>query len=566
MIQNDLSRRAVIGRKQNRGFSPTAEGSFRIENMRILADGAAAVREGFAYRCTLPAAPRAMLGADEKRFYVIAGSGFYLTDTETGESTLISEVNTSAGGAAIFRYGGRVYVLDGDDMWLYGDGGLTPEAGYVPLYGRRWDPTACGSVNEAPNLMTRKIRINYRISEPPARLVTGIAAAAVESFELNGKPVTAADGVTWSLDGDGCRIGVTGLKSDDSVTVCLTLAESALDRTLLASCTGAAVINDGKTARICCFDGTDPAEIFVSSPTSCTAGGENADGLYFPVDGILKTGDGGETVMAVGNCGGRTLVFTAEGTYALSCAGSRVPSVKPVGGIGGILAPGCAAASADTVAGVGGDGIYIGDAAGNGRPVSDDGIDGYRIACIRSVCFCRRHGEMWFCDPHDPRGRVLVYSTAGGCFCLFCDIYADSLFALGGRIGFLRGKDVYLFAPALMYDIEPDGSSDERRTPVFGFAESPFSDLGMPGRTKRIQYAVPDVRDGNAEMTLTADNGRSARIVFHGCGCALPDMRGRPMGRAARANIGPFIGVRYRIAVTDMTRPRIYGATVAVRK
>ena len=124
MIQNDLSRRAVIGRKQNRGFSPTAEGSFRIENMRILADGAAAVREGFAYRCTLPAAPRAMLGADEKRFYVIAGSGFYLTDTETGESTLISEVNTSAGGAAIFRYGGRVYVLDGDDMWLYGDGGL----------------------------------------------------------------------------------------------------------------------------------------------------------------------------------------------------------------------------------------------------------------------------------------------------------------------------------------------------------------------------------------------------------------------------------------------------------
>lgn len=96
MIQNDLSRRAVIGRKQNRGFSPTAEGSFRIENMRILADGAAAVREGFAYRCTLPAAPRAMLGADEKRFYVIAGSGFYLTDTETGESTLISEVNTSA--------------------------------------------------------------------------------------------------------------------------------------------------------------------------------------------------------------------------------------------------------------------------------------------------------------------------------------------------------------------------------------------------------------------------------------------------------------------------------------
>ena len=39
---------------------------------------------------------------------------------------------------------------------------------------------------------------------------TGIAAAAVESFELNGKPVTAADGVTWSLDGDGCRIARSG--------------------------------------------------------------------------------------------------------------------------------------------------------------------------------------------------------------------------------------------------------------------------------------------------------------------------------------------------------------------
>ena len=61
MLQNALSSRAVIGKRRDRGFSPCAEGSFIIENMRTLADGSAVLREGYSYRFTLPAAPRALL-------------------------------------------------------------------------------------------------------------------------------------------------------------------------------------------------------------------------------------------------------------------------------------------------------------------------------------------------------------------------------------------------------------------------------------------------------------------------------------------------------------------------
>ena len=131
----------------------------------------------------------------------------------------------------------------------------------------------------------------------------------------------------------------------------------------------------------------------------------------------------------------------------------------------------------------------------------------------------------------------------------------------------MRGSDVYGFDPALLYDTEPDGASGSRAEPIEGFIESPFFDLGSPGRQKRIHHASLDVRGGSAVLTLIADTGRTASVCFPDTHRAdAPQLRGKPNEAAARVNTGAFYSMKYRISVSGPERPRICGVSLTARK
>ena len=582
MLQNALSSRAVIGKRRDRGFSPCAEGSFIIENMRTLADGSAVLREGYSYRFTLPAAPRALLEATGEAagcVYMIAGNGFYLVDPENKSCTLLAETGSSSGNASLFRCGGKIYILDGGELKRYdGEGGLTVEEGYVPLYGNRWNPLSRGSVNEPMNLLTRKIRINYRVPELSYRLVTGLTLASVESFELNGKLLSADDNPKWSLDASGRFITTTGLNTEDSVTICATVAADTLDRTALTSCTAAAAFGDCGSTRICCFDGLDPAKVFVSKPVddeSLAASRRHAEAageLYFPTDGKITVGDGGYTVTAIAECRGEMLIFNEKETYRLECGSSRSPSAELIDGTSGVTKRDCAATCSGGTVAVCGDGIYYRKSSGRTSDKSagliSDGMPvHYPISGISSVTSDSAKDEVWFCAPDDQRGRALLWNAKTGCFYCFTDVYADRIFTAGESICFMRGSDVYGFDPALLYDTEPDGASGSRAEPIEGFIESPFFDLGSPGRQKRIHHASLDVRGGSAVLTLIADTGRTASVCFPDAHRAdAPQLRGKPNEAAARVNTGAFYSMKYRISVSGPERPRICGVSLTARK
>lgn len=579
MIKNDTSSRAVIAARCDMGFS-SPDGGFTMENMRVLPDGSAELRCGFVYKCTLPAAPRTVLegsGDDDGKLYAAAGNGLYIIDPDAGSCTRLATLTSSGGKASLFRFGGSIYLLDGGELWQLEGGTLKAAAGYIPLYGKDWDPASFGKINEPVNLLSHKIRIHYRIDELSHRLRTGIRLASIDSFEYNGQQELPGGATGWQLGSTGLYIDTNGLTSNSSVIICATLADDAVDRSALTSCVSAAVAGDGGAARICCYGGTDPAAVFSSLPVSASALDEarrvsqDSGSLYFPVDGRMTVGDGGSPVTGIEPCRDSALLFTPDETYRMSFGSSPLPSLKPSGcGVG--LAAGNAAAGFALGAAFPRDGrIYVCDALGTPTALPPE-LTGNYTAGGSVACYCRRHGEVWFCSPDDTAGRLAVINVRGGAasasghISFFTGAYADALFALGDRMGFLRGRDVYMFDPAAGGDIEPNGTSGTKVTPITGYIESPFFDFGKPSTRKRLQFAGVDVRGGGAYLTVTADSGRSATAFFHDSVCASEIHSGVPTFAAARINTGVFHSLRYRVSVSGAARPRVFGVSMTVRR
>lgn len=575
MKKTDNSSRAVIAERCDMGFTPASDGDFILENMRVLPDGSAVVRDGFAYKCDLPAAPRAVLeGAGDTRgkLYVLAANALYLVDPDAGSAEKLADSAASTGKAAIFRLGGKIYVLDGGELLRLGDGSLTAEAGYVPLYGRNWDPLSRGAINEPMNLLSRKIRIHYRVSTQGFRLLSGIKLASVERFELNGKVIPADDTTNrWLLDGTGMFITTNALSADDSVLICATVAADAFDRTVLTSCTGAVTAGGGDAARVCCFDGTDPAEIFTSAPLDAADIAEarrvsaSSGEVYFPTDGRTTVSDGGEAVNDILPCGGDALLFTSRAAMRMTFGKSRTPVLTPAADGVGIALRGAAAGYPGGAVGACDGGIFVFNGSGAAERLSDRAVGDYAVG-VTSAAYCRGADEIWLCAPDDSRGRLLVFNTATRNVSFFTDIFADRILSADGRMCFTRGCSLYTFDTALIYDTEPYGTDSTRRTLVTGSIDSPFFDLGYPTRRKRIHSAYPDIRGGNAVISAVADTGRTASAFFDGASCTSEIHRGAPCIAAVKLNIGAFHSMRYRIGVTDASRPRIVGITLAARR
>lgn len=601
---------AETARRCDRGFAPTAEGSFELENIRLLDDGSAILRDGFAYRCTLPADVRAVLegsGETSGCVYIVAGSSLYIADTADGSVEKLSDIPSSGGKCAMFRYGGKLHLLDGGELWQLDDNTLTAAAGYIPLYGRNWHPHSRGNVNEELNLLTRKIRIHYKINELTHSFEPGFKLSSVDYFEVNGVKITGEATPRWYLESSGLSIMTTGVGAEDSVVICATVAEDVIDRSSLTACTAATVVGDGGAARICCYDGTNGERFFISRPVPASdidearradpASGE----LYFPVDGRITVGDGGAAVRAILPVGDDALLMSEGNIYAMKPGRDGAPALTPTdGGVGLSVSSHAASSAAGALAEFGGRILFV---SPNGRATELGDLASRTLASeVRSAAPCRRFGEIWLSAPADPAGRVLVFNLTHKCVSTFTGVYADRLFPLGDTVGFLRGRDLYTFDSELSYDqthaaadtastgttsgsaasvsaasnADSSGGASSGGTstlsasttlsPIAGLLTSPFFDLGKPRTAKRLNYCLPDIHDGAADIILESDSGYidSARVMADICHDLSP---ARPLPPPAVCpSIGVFDAMRYRICISDISRPRIVGMTVSVRR
>ncbi len=582
MRKFDSATCAETARRRDRGFAPTTDGSFELENIRLLDDGSAILRDGFAYRCTLPADVRAVLegsGKESDCVYVVAGAALYIADTSDGNVEKLADIPASGGKCALFRYGGKLHLLDGGELWQLDGDTLTAAGGYIPLYGRNWHPHSRGNINEELNLLTRKIRIHYKITELTHSFEPGFKLSSVDYFEVNGVKITGDNTPHWYLESSGLSVMTTGVSAEDSVVICATVSEDVIDRAKLTSCTAATVVGDGGATRICCYGGTEEEKFYISRPVPASdiddaRRADSASGeLYFPVDGRITVGDGGAAVRAILPVGDDALLFTENNIYAMHPGKNGAPSLAPAdGGVGLSVSSRAAASASGALAECGGRILYI-SADGKSTELSDPAVREFAPS-VNYAAPCRRFGEIWLGSADDPTGRVLVFNLTHKCAAFFTGVYADSIFPIADTVGFLRGRDLYSFDPELIYDrthTAAEASSNENSAsyatlPITGILTSPFFDLGKPRTAKRIMYCIPDIRAGAADIILESDSGHtdSARVYAAVCHDIFP---ARPLPPpAVRPNIGAFDAMRYKICITDASRPRIVGMTVSVRR
>jgi hypothetical protein len=89
-------------------------------NLRVLPDHSIVKRDGFREITDFLDDIRAVLSGSfdgEFAVFAVAGNTLYRYSFAKGTQTVIGNINTQTGPVSIFCYIGKVYVIDGDEMF-----------------------------------------------------------------------------------------------------------------------------------------------------------------------------------------------------------------------------------------------------------------------------------------------------------------------------------------------------------------------------------------------------------------------------------------------------------------
>ncbi|NLW74003.1 MAG: hypothetical protein GX057_03785 [Clostridiales bacterium] len=552
-----IDRRACIGE---------ANVAQDIKNFRILADGSLEKRCGYARALSLPADVRAIWSGEVDgvaSLFVLAGDTVYLANPDIREYSALLTVGTSDGSACFFQVEGRLYLIDGRDVYSVTRNGGSAVEGYIPLYGREWAHTG-GPVNEPINQLSEYIRITYVLSESSASSVnTGVAAQSVISLFINGTRVTSG----YSLNGKTLNLGTTH-PLNTRIEVCLHIGSSHNERSALSACTGAAVFGGKYDNSVYCFGGADRSRVFRSKyvgaadlarskmhvPASC--------GLYFPVGYDFLVASGSADVRAICRHYDRLLLFSADETRVTDLSEDSYQDMpeRPVNsGVGCISAGGVVLCDNDPVT-VSRDGIYRWTSntderdESNARKISGPltGLLGRNFGEGALAINHREADEIWIANPADTEGRVFVYNYRLDKWYCHTGIFGEHYFRYGGRLGFSNGGDIFMFGEEEYTDCGAE---------IVAEYESRYTDMGHVGLKKRVKRVMAvSTAESDFYVSLHDSGGRLCEIHFEG----------RPGPGIESRRAGTYTGrishVKYRIRAGGPGRQKIFGILVVADK
>ena len=172
------------------------KGSFELRNLRCMKDGTLARRPGLVPLLTFPEAVRGAVSVRRgggEEWYVVAGDTVYvLSDTSGGcTATPIGTLTTKTGAVSFLCHDAVLLLRDGAELYAVTSDALHPVEAYAPLYGKEWQS---GDVtthipNERPNLLSRRLRVQYRMTEKSQSLaLRSLTPESVDAILVNGEP------------------------------------------------------------------------------------------------------------------------------------------------------------------------------------------------------------------------------------------------------------------------------------------------------------------------------------------------------------------------------------------
>lgn len=545
-----------------------------IDNFRVLGDGSLEKREGYRQIASLRADVRGIcrfVYEGVERLLAVAGKELYcITQGEQVKSAECFE--SESGEVGFFVWKDSLYILDGKRLYLYeGECAVSRALGYTPLYGKDWIPndSTNNRIHEPLNYLSPYVRIQYKAEAPIESLFFDVNFTSVSWVRLNGRLLSASEySALAQYDTIHFQESVYG-----EIEVCLTLAENYYEDSRFCSCTAASVYEDFENSHVFLYGGAEPCVLFVSEWVDAAALATDkarfskSCGLYFPKTFSFSFGSG-EPITAVQRIYDRMMIFFPSSLWITSeILGGKVtkPSFLPI-----CHHMGCSASGAVLMTGaaapvtVAHNGIYrwridkdlkeecvLTQLSERIRPLLNEAF--FSSAC---VCPNRIRDEIWFCSPHDEKGRVFLYHPLRETWYCYGGIAADRLFDFGGGIGFTRGGKVFLFDERLSTDLLVEG---ERK--IEASYESGWLDFGDVGTDKRLMGALLTAELGEGTLALTwEDGGLLGEVSFCCEDAAAPDLY------EARMPTGRFRVAKLTLTARGAHRQRIYRAELLAQK
>lgn len=462
----------------NGSLAYSKKGSIKnMSDFRLRFDGAIEARCGFELFASLPGEVRAIHQLTENTMLVLVDHKLYSVDLPTRAINSIATVFTAFEHAFFFSFGGNIYLLDGSEIYKYYGGALTKVEGYVPLYGKGWDPSKGGDVFEPLNMLSSRARISYVTStSSDTYFELPFSAKSIDAVFIN-KKASSLDDYTLVETGEGFT-SKRACDAGDEVTVFITLKSTANIRSSIAKCEKAAAYGDGSEGAYnisaAFYNGNDKSAIYPSRPISesdfeyCEKVYSNLSKIYVAQKNVAFANDGQSPITDVCQKDDGLMVFTADRAFMLRTFSNGQSSLARVSMSAGCSSPSGAVASGDTPVTVSRYGIFKWD------PISYEEGE-YRATCISrpinellSASFFqsaiahhhRKRGELWFCDPNDPDGTVFIYSIDAKAWFSFKGIGADNFFEYNGELGFFQENRMYIFSQSKTTDTSTTGERE----------------------------------------------------------------------------------------------------------
>lgn len=505
-----------------------------IRNFRILPDGS--LKKRYGYR------PIKSFTSTKKNAYWIGSRNskplaYFLTNLsviclnlQTYEEQVIGSLSRSCSNAFFFFYEGNLYLCHDQNISLIDDEGIHPAEGYVPLIGKDWNNREPGPDYEPKNILTKRARISYIISDPASIfLEVKDKIASVDGVIVNGIPISSQD---YYLDTKLGTVNVQNLNAGDRVMIYVTLdIEDFAQLDLLKNACEAISFGKNTDNRLFFLDKNGSSSMLCSSYVTQESRKEaqqiypNSDSLYIPESPPFVLGNRNSSIRSAQHHYDHLLLFTEEDAWM---ARAEVSSDDEFPTVNINSTVGCCSQHGSVTVGnelftVCQQGVWqwSGNSEFSGEmhtvristPIDSLLVDEDFSKC--GLYYNGRERELWLHFPS--RSYVWIYQLDLKQWYRF-DVSADFFFEANGIFGFCASTRVFVFDPTLFYD-QPNESST---SPIRAKYLSSYSDFGTKDpkiikeillvgdfETNQIDIFAKDEKKNYAQIQIQEPKGYS---------------------------------------------------------
>ncbi len=537
--------------------------AYDMENFRILPDGSLKKRTGYHLFHQYPDTVRAYWqGTVSQRSYafMVCGTTIYRAERVFGAPIPIDTLATTGGKINFFAYRDSLYLQDGLGLRSYDPVTDTfPDVeGYVPLYGKNWDPENGGSVNEPINLLSNRIRIRYVNTTLQSNFNFPFYAQSVEGVRVNGQLIT-----NYIFAPGARNLVIPAEATGYSVEIGLTIAMES-DEQGISSTRGAGVYHGRHHDTLCLFDGSSTNTLYLSSDVTNTEWNASRAvypkslPIYFKSTNLLTTSNRSYPVHSILSYGEQLLAFSKRATWSIRCPDDAGDECTL-----SLLFPdlGCDSPEAAILCDykpivVNLKGIFLLELPRSeldlprSTRISDPIADRLNSDLLSNAITFenREHRELWIRDPSDASGRVLVYHYDLDQWYTFTNFHADHFVDLPDFRGFLDDDSLYLLDEDLYADC---GEA------VTASYQSGYLAFGHPEELKRSLRATLCCQTSGSAAYLTLESENGEHTFPH-----LVTPAGPPQILDRRALLGRFRHLRFRILVSGDVDCRIFSLSL----